>query len=159
MTKRIITGCMRNLKLKIKISCPNIEKSIGYNPHDIKPLYLLCGWQISISPTYLCKPFNVSAGFKSDGCSIPWVFRLILGCKHNPKYVVASIIHDYIVENPQVVDYNRKLSSQIFYNILLKEKVNKYLAYVLYLGVEIGQIYNTIFKGKWRNHEQRTLYI
>ena len=153
---------MLNLKTNstMQVKYTNPENLINFNPHEIvKPFFLTNRLIVNIVELSFNLWVVVPLGFKSDGCSIPWVFRLILGCKHNPKYVVASIIHDYIVENPQVVDYNRKLSSQIFYNILLKEKVNKYLAYVLYLGVEIGQIYNTIFKGKWRNHEQRTLYI
>ncbi len=153
---------MLNLKINstMQVKYTNPENLIRFNPHEIvKPFFLTNRLIVNIVELSFNLWVVVPLGFKSDGCSIPWVFRLILGCKHNPKYVVASIIHDYIVENPQVVDYNRKLSSQIFYNVLLKEKVNKYLAYVLYLGVEIGQIYNTIFKGKWRNHEQRTLYI
>lgn len=144
----------------MQVRYTNPENLIGFNPHEfVKPFFLTNRLIVNIVELSFNLWVVVPLGFKSDGCSIPWIFRLILGCKHNPKYVVASIIHDYIVENPQVVDYNRKLSSQIFYNVLLKEKVNKYLAYVLYLGVEIGQIYNTIFKGKWRNHEQRTLNI
>lgn len=153
---------MLNLKINstMQVRFTNPENLIRFNPHEIvKPFFLTNRLIVNIVELSFNLWVVVPLGFKSDGCSIPWIFRLILGCKHNPKYVVASIIHDYIVENPQVVDYNRKLSSQIFYNVLLKEKVNKYLAYVLYLGVEIGQIYNTIFKGKWRNHEQRTLYI
>lgn len=153
---------MLNLKINstMQVSYTNPENLIRFNPHEIvKPFFLTNRLIVNIVELSFNLWVVVPLGFKSDGCSIPWIFRLILGCKHNPKYVVASIIHDYIVENPQVVDYNRKLSSQIFYNVLLKEKVNKYLAYVLYLGVEIGQIYNTIFKGKWRKHEQRPFNI
>lgn len=153
---------MLNLKTNstMQVRFTNPENLIRFNPHEIvKPFFLTNRLIVNIVELSFNLWVVVPLGFKSDGCSIPWVFRLLLGCKHNPKYVVASIIHDYIVENPQVVDYNRKLSSQIFYNVLLKEKVNKYLAYVLYLGVEIGQIYNTIFKGKWRNHEQRPFNI
>lgn len=153
---------MLNLKTNstMQVRYTNPENLIGFNPHEIvKPFFLTNRLIVNIVELSFNLWVVVPLGFKSDGCSIPWIFRLILGCKHNPKYVVASIIHDYIVENPQVVDYNRKLSSQMFYNVLLKEKVNKYLAYVLYLGVEIGQIYNTIFKGKWRKHEQRPFNI
>lgn len=153
---------MLNLKTNstMQVRYTNPENLIRFNPHEIvKPFFLTNRLIVNIVELSFNLWVVVPLGFKSDGCSIPWIFRLILGCKHNPKYVVASIIHDYIVENPQVVDYNRKLSSQIFYNVLLKEKVNKYLAYVLYLGVEIGQIYNTIFKGKWRKHEQRPFNI
>lgn len=145
----------------MQVNYTSFDKALGYNcKNKEKPFYLLQPIYVIVSCGNKKNYLKLHNGtFTSDGCSIPWIFRLFLGCKHKPEYVAASIIHDYIIENPQTVNYNRKLSSQIFYNVLLQEKVNKYLAYVLYLGVEIGQIYNTIFKGKWRTNEQRTLNI
>ena len=135
----------------LKIRYNGSEKLLGFNPKSLsKPFYLLDRWCVNITSFTLYNWITIPKGFVSDGCSIPFLFRLILGCKHHPQYVTASIIHDWLVENPQVIDYNRRLASEIFYTVLIQEGVNKFIAWLMFTGVEIGQIYNTIFKGKWR---------
>lgn len=135
----------------LKIRYNGSEKLLGFNPKSLnKPFYLLDKWCVNITSFTLYKWVTIPKGFVSDGCSIPFLFRLILGCKHHPQYVTASIIHDWLVENPQVIDYNRRLASEIFYTVLVQEGVSKFTAWLMFAGVEIGQIYNTIFKGKWR---------
>lgn len=135
----------------MQVRYTNPENLISFNPHEIvKPFFLTNRLIVNIVELSFNLWVVVPLGFKSDGCSIPWVFRLILGCKHHPQYVTASIIHDWLVENPQVIDYNRRLASEIFYTVLVQEGVSKFTAWLMFAGVEIGQIYNTIFKGKWR---------
>lgn len=144
---------MLNLKTNstMQVKYTNPENLINFNPHEIvKPFFLTNRLIVNIVELSFNLWVVVPLGFKSDGCSIPWVFRLILGCKHHPQYVTASIIHDWLVENPQVIDYNRRLASEIFYTVLVQEGVSKFTAWLMFAGVEIGQIYNTIFKGKWR---------
>lgn len=129
----------------------SLDTLIGYNPKSTdKPFYLLDNMFINISSTSLYDWVKIPKGYTSDGCSIPFLLRPLLGCKHNPRFVAASIIHDYIVEHPATVQNNRKLSSRIFRKVLLQEGNSLFMSNLLYHGVEIGQIYNTIFKGKWR---------
>ena len=86
----------------------------------------------------------------SDGCTIPKVFRWLIGCPHTGKYLPASIIHDYILEHPQTVNYNRRFASRIFKTALLNEGVSPLKAQIMYLAVDIWQAVKNIKTKKWR---------
>ena len=91
--------------------------------------------------------FKIPHCFKSDGCSIPFPFWGIIGHPLTGKYIPASVIHDYILANPKIVNRNLKLSTDIFYAVLLNEGVNKLTADIMRFFVYWYQ--RIIRRSKW----------
>ncbi len=127
-----------------------LDKEIGYNYlNQKKPFRILRGAPIRVCIGKKKIYFMIPAGFSSDGCSIPKVFRFLLGCPHTPKYVPASIIHDYLIEHPDIVRYDRKTASEIFFNALLKEGVCPVQAVIMFMAVDLWQAVKNYFVEKW----------
>lgn len=70
-------------------------------------------------------------GYTYDGASIPFKIG-----KGNMKLLIPALFHDIICENKKLVNFNRELSSQIFYKTLLICHVNKIIAWCMYLIVD-----------------------
>ena len=70
-------------------------------------------------------------GYTYDGASIP--FRIGKG---NMKLLIPSLFHDILCENKHLINFNRELSSKIFYEALLMCHVNKVIAWIMYLAVD-----------------------
>lgn len=89
-----------------------------------------------IKVTYGDKKYIISnsSGYTYDGATIP--FRIGKG---NMKLLVPALFHDIICENKSLVDYNRKLSSMIFKELLLQCEVNKIAAHIMYEAVDLYQ--------------------
>ena len=86
----------------------------------------------------------IRKGYVWDGATIPFGFRWILGGKGNPAFLVASCVHDKICENKHLVDYNRKLSSIIFRELLLACGCPRLKAKIMYMAVNN---YQSLIKG------------
>ena len=127
-----------------------LDKEIGYNYlNKSKPFRILRGAPIRVCIGKRKLYFMIPAGFSSDGCSIPKLARFFLGCPHTPEYVPASIIHDYILEHPEIVRYDRREASEIFFNALLKEGVNPPRAVIMFLAVDLWQAVKNLWTEKW----------
>ncbi len=74
--------------------------------------------------------------YKYDGASIPFKIG-----KGNMKLLIPSLYHDIMCENKAIVDFDRKLSSLIFKELLLQCKVNKLTAEIMYEAVNIYQCF------------------
>lgn len=80
-------------------------------------------------------------GYTYDGASIPFKIG-----KGNMKLLVPALFHDIICEDKSLVDYDRKLSSMIFKELLIQCKVNTLTATIMYEAVNI---YQSFMKG-WK---------
>ena len=130
--------------------CYNFDHEIEYNCKDRKkPFRIVRGVVVSFTQGVKAKPFMIPKGFTSDGCSIPKPLRFLLGCPHTPEYVPASIIHDYLLEKPEIVRYDRKTASEIFFHALLKEGVSPVQAVIMYLAVDLWQAVKNLWTEKW----------
>ena len=128
----------------------NFDHEIEYNYKDRKkPFRIVRGVVVSYKQGVKSRPFMIPKGFSSDGCSIPKVLRFLLGCPHTPEYVPASIIHDYLLENPDIVRYDRKTASTIFFHALLKEGVCPATAVIMFLAVDIWQWVKNLWTRVW----------
>lgn len=128
----------------------NFDHEIEYNCKDRrKPFRIIRGVVVSYKQGVKAHPFMIPKGFTSDGCSIPKVFRFLLGCPHTPEYVPASIIHDYLLAYPEIVKYDRKTASTIFFHALLKEDVCPVQAVIMYLAVDVWQRVKNLWTEKW----------
>ena len=73
-------------------------------------------------------------GYCYDGATIPFKIG-----KGNMKLLIPALYHDIICEDKSKVDYNRYLSSLIFRELLIQCKVNKIVAYTMFLTVDTYQ--------------------
>ncbi len=135
------------------VNFTSFDKSIGFNCNNKdKPFYMLNSIIVIVSYAASKRKYlKIQECFTSDGCTLWKIFWFILGCPHKPEYIPASIIHDWIVEHPETVNYNRKFSSQIFKTVLLKTGVNPVKAQIMYLAVEFWQSLTNIWRKKWKN--------
>lgn len=98
---------------------------------------------ITCTPAYLTVTFedgtklNLFApkGTIFDGATIPFGIG-----KGNMQLQIPALFHDIICVNKSLVGYDRSLASKIFYRSLLKCKVNKFIAWIMYINVEIYQM-------------------
>lgn len=68
-----------------------------------------------------------SKDYTWDGASVPPVVRLLLK-KGDPRYLLASMLHDKVCECPWLIDYNLELSTNIFKYTAMSCKTNKLVA-------------------------------
>ena len=134
----------------MKVYYTDFQDILGFNYKQEKPIYLLSPAFVVVEHNNYYLRFAIKKAFKSDGCTFKlrllWLF---FGCPHTGKYLPASIIHDYILNNPSVVNYNRNLSSKIFKEALLNEGVDIITATVFYFIVEIYLAIRNIFTKRW----------
>lgn len=85
---------------------------------------------------YGTKEYTIAneCGYTYDGASIPFKIG-----KGNMKLLIPSLFHDIMCENKAIVDFNRKLSSLIFKELLLQCKVNRLAADIMYRAVDLYQ--------------------
>lgn len=55
--------------------------------------------------------FTIPQYYTWDGASIPRVFWRLIGSKTDPKFMIASMVHDVLCENKEYVHNNRYLST------------------------------------------------
>jgi len=76
-----------------------------------------------------------------DGATIPCGIG-----KGDMQLLIPALFHDIMCEKKHLINYNRKLSSEIFKELLLLMKVNKTKAQVMYRAVNTYQK----FKKGWK---------
>ena len=86
--------------------------------------------------------FSNPVPYKYDGATIP--FRIGKG---NMKLLIPAMFHDIMCEHKEKIGFNRYLSSLVFRDLLLKCKVNKVVAQVMFLAVDNFQK----FQKDWKN--------
>ena len=69
--------------------------------------------------------------FKYDGATIPFKIG-----KGNMKLLIPALFHDIMCENKDKIGFNRYLSSLVFRDLLIKCKVNKITAQIMFLAVD-----------------------
>ena len=87
---------------------------------------------------YGTKEYTIAneCGYTYDGASIPFKIG-----KGNMKLLIPSLYHDIMCENKGIIDFDRKLSSLIFKELLLQCHVNKLTAEIMYESVNIYQCF------------------
>lgn len=83
--------------------------------------------------------FNIPKKFRSDGVTIKnKILQYLICCPHDPRYIPAAIIHDYLVDT-KITD--RRTASEIFKEVLIQHGVNQLKAQIMFLTVEFWQKY------------------
>lgn len=111
-----------------------------YSKQELKKPYL-CKTRAIFTVYYKDKQYVILTpkGYDWDGASIPFGFRWIIGAKGSPEFLYPSLVHDRLCENKEFIDYNRKLSSIIFRELLIAYKVSKFKADIMYEAVDTFQ--------------------
>lgn len=58
--------------------------------------------------------FMIPKGYRWNGANVPSFCWLLIGQQKEPRFKLASCVHDYMCENKNVVGNNRYLSTLIF---------------------------------------------
>jgi len=79
-----------------------------------KPFILTEDLEVCIKYEGLTWRFVIKKGYDWNGANVPPGAWLIIGQQKEPRFKLASCIHDYLCENKSVIGYNRYLSTLIF---------------------------------------------
>ena len=126
----------------------DFSKSLGFNYKNEKCLVVTRAIFVIIEDILIQRiRLKIEEGFESDGCTLKLkILWLLFGCPHNGKYIPASIIHDYILSHPELVNNDVKIASRIFKQALLNEKVNIVTANLMYITVLVYQSLKKVLK-------------
>lgn len=132
----------------IDVDISEVAKAIGYDvTNSKKPFYLIKDISVIIETLEETIEFVIPKDYKWDGATIKLkLAQLIIGCPHTPEFVAPALIHDYLLENKKIINYNRKLSSKILEVVLENFGVDKLKAKNMASLVDIYQKY-------WRSNE------
>lgn len=113
-----------DLKIIFNNLCPEEvikEKSyVGLTGKELKkalkkPFYLSDDLDIAILyGRKLPYFFTIEKGYEWNGANVPPCFWLLIGQQKEPRFRLASCVHDYICEHHEVIGYDRYLSTLIF---------------------------------------------
>lgn len=83
--------------------------------------------------------FTIPKNYCWNGSDIPRCFWRLVGAKSEPQYLVASCLHDYVLENKHLILNDRRLSTEIFKGCLLEAGVGKIKAQIMAECVDMFQ--------------------
>ena len=112
-----------------------------------KPFYLINQINIEIYYDNSEFIFSIPKGYDWNGANVPPCCWLIIGQAKEPRFKLASCVHDYLCENKQVINYNRYLSTLVFEALCeYFGRFNKLKRWAMFHSVDNYQKLNT----EWR---------
>lgn len=82
--------------------------------------------------------YTIPKGYKWDGASIPRIFWALVGSPFQPKFMRASLIHDFLFHR---TDVNAKCTDITFFKVLKHDSVSELLARTMYCFVRGYRIF------------------
>jgi hypothetical protein len=79
-----------------------------------KPFFVTANLMVNIEYEGHSYNFTIPKGYDWNGANVPSFAWLIIGQQKEPRFKLASMVHDYICEHKGVINYNRYLSTLIF---------------------------------------------
>lgn len=134
--------------LLIAFGCPNPEKLLadkslyGLNEKETKlalkkPFIVLSDINIFIEYKDKMHNFTIPKGYDWNGANVPPFLWLIIGQRTDPRFRLASCVHDYMCEHHEVVENNRYLSTLIFETLCFHfGKFNEIKRWAMFHGVD-----------------------
>lgn len=83
--------------------------------------------------------FSIPKGFCFDGATIPPALWAVIGSNTDNKFATAALIHDWICQHHECIDYDRYLSTLIFDVCLECAGVNKVKRWLMKHAVDNWQ--------------------
>lgn len=117
-----------------------ISEVLGFDTTDVdKPFVLKEKVNVYYAKDDIKADFNIPKKFRSDGVTLKnKLAQLIICCPHDPRYIPAAIIHDYLVD-AKITD--RQTASNIMFETLIQHNVPYWKAWVMRFFVEFAQKY------------------
>lgn len=123
------------------------------------PFELCCSVNVLITTTKREIPFTIFNGYTWNGADIPRFFWRIIGSRTDNDFLVASMLHDYLLEfksytlqevlkNQISAKEYRRLTSLIFRHVIKEQGTNTIKANVMSWCVDVFQICN---RKAWKN--------
>ena len=158
--KKYITW-FKDDKLKIEFSHEPKWATLQYPPNatkeqiediDEKPYINLKDLWVKITYKGLVSYFFIPRGYRWNGANIPGVAWYIIGTPDDPKFRLASMIHDWLCEHHEDARNDRYLSSLIFTSLLAVAGVEKYKQVIMFHSVDNFQkVFGKDLKGnRWQ---------
>lgn len=88
--------------------------------------------------------FIIEKDYTWNGASVPRLFWRIIGSNTDNRFLIASMIHDFLCENHNVIDNNKSLSTDVFNALLKTAKINPVSRFFMKNSVALFQ---TLFCG------------
>ena len=79
-----------------------------------KPFYVTEDLNIIVEYEGKTYYFTIPKGYDWNGANVPSFAWVIIGQQKEPRFKLASCVHDFLCENKEVIDYNRYLSTLVF---------------------------------------------
>lgn len=79
-----------------------------------KPFVVIADLSIIVEFRGKTYNFTIPKGYDWNGANVPPFAWVIIGQQKEPRFKLASCVHDYLCENKSVIDSNRYLSTLIF---------------------------------------------
>lgn len=117
-------------------STPAEIKSIKKYPYMNKSTFNVTLLDKDKNKTY---HFTIPKFYCWNGSDIPRIFWRLISSRHEPQYLLASCLHDFMLENKTVIDNDRYLSSRVFRALLLEAGVSKFKANIMMQAVDLFQ--------------------
>ena len=128
----------------------NIDANIQPEGTDELPYKLKNDVIYTVSTNIRKFSFRIKAGYLFDGATIPPLFQPFVGHPGEIEFLVASLIHDYllqhkveflktVIKTPMTMDSFRLITSLIFRRALIEKKVPVKKADVMALAVQVWQ--------------------
>jgi len=118
-----------------------------------KPFIVLIDLEIGIEFENKYYYFCIPKGYCWNGANVPPCAWLLIGQQKEPRFKLASCVHDFLCENHAVINNNRYLSTLIF-ETLCKEfgRFNKLKCFLMFHTVDNFQkIFGKDLEGnKWQ---------
>lgn len=120
-----------------------LKDSIGYDiTNNKKPFYLRRDLSVIIETVEKTIEFIIPREYKWDGATIKCkLAQLIIGCPHKPEFVIPALLHDYLLDNKDIIHYNRKLSSDVLATTLIDFGVGELKVKIMTLVTDTYQKY------------------
>lgn len=80
--------------------------------------------------------FAISKGYDWDGATISKVFYRIIGSREDIRFKIASLIHDFLCEHKQCVDYDRYFADKVFERLLKVADTWSFIRWIMFHSVD-----------------------
>jgi len=101
-----------------------------------KPYILENGIAVKITYKKVTFDFYIPSGYRWNGANVPFGLYHLIGSPSEPRFKIASMVHDFLCENRQVINFNRYLSTKIFDGLLAEMGVSKFKRFLMFHAVD-----------------------
>ncbi|MGN1153753.1 MAG: DUF1353 domain-containing protein [Candidatus Gastranaerophilaceae bacterium] len=117
-----------------------------------KPFYITDDINIVVEYEDRKYYFTIEKGYDWNGANVPAFAWVIIGQQKEPRFKLASCVHDYMRDHKEVVDYNRYLSTLIFETLCeYFGRFNDVKRWAMFHSVDNFQKFKRWMKGKVEN--------